>query len=53
MLAALKKEKLRTPPGTKFVYSDIGFIVLGEIVQRLTGNKSAGSTFIADGDVEL
>ncbi len=34
MLAALKKEKLRTPPGTKFVYSDIGFIVLGEIVNR-------------------
>ncbi|MGH9949482.1 MAG: serine hydrolase domain-containing protein, partial [Pyrinomonadaceae bacterium] len=28
MLAALKKEKLRNPPGTKFVYSDIGFIVL-------------------------
>src|SRR5687768_4110837 len=35
MLAALKKEKLRNPPGTKFVYSDIGFIVLGEIVERL------------------
>lgn len=37
MLAALKKEKLRAAPGTKFVYSDIGFIVLGEIVQRITG----------------
>ncbi|MFZ1700498.1 MAG: exo-beta-N-acetylmuramidase NamZ domain-containing protein [Pyrinomonadaceae bacterium] len=36
MLAALKKEKLRNPPGTKFVYSDIGFIVLGEIVSRLS-----------------
>lgn len=36
MLAALKKEKLRTPPGTKFVYSDINFIVLGELVQRIT-----------------
>ncbi len=35
MLAALKKEKLRTPPGTKFVYSDIEFIVLGEIVTRV------------------
>ncbi len=34
MLAALKKEKLRTPPGTRFVYSDIGFIVLGEIIYR-------------------
>ncbi|MBE7516672.1 MAG: DUF1343 domain-containing protein [Chloracidobacterium sp.] len=39
MLAALKKEKLRTPPGTKFVYSDIGFIVLGEIVQRISGES--------------
>lgn len=38
MLAALKKEKLRNPPGTRFVYSDIGFIVLGEIVQRV-GNE--------------
>lgn len=35
MLAALKKEKLRNPPGTRFVYSDVGFIVLGEIVQRI------------------
>ncbi len=34
MLAALKKEKLRNPPGTKFVYSDIGFIVLEEILYR-------------------
>ncbi len=32
MLAALKKEKLKSPPGTRFVYSDIGFIVLGEII---------------------
>ncbi len=37
MLAALKKEKLRTPPGTKFVYSDIGFIVLGEIAEKISG----------------
>jgi uncharacterized protein YbbC (DUF1343 family)/CubicO group peptidase (beta-lactamase class C family) len=38
MLGALKKEKLRTPPGTKFVYSDIGFIVLGEIVGRVSNS---------------
>ncbi len=38
MLKALEKEPLRNPPGTKFVYSDIGFIVLGEIVSRLSGN---------------
>ncbi len=37
MLQALKKEKLRNPPGTKFVYSDIGFIVLAEIVGRVKG----------------
>jgi uncharacterized protein YbbC (DUF1343 family)/CubicO group peptidase (beta-lactamase class C family) len=37
MLQALYKEKLRQAPGTKFVYSDIGFIVLGEIVQRISG----------------
>jgi uncharacterized protein YbbC (DUF1343 family)/CubicO group peptidase (beta-lactamase class C family) len=36
MLEALKKEKLRNPPGTRFVYSDIGFIVLGEIVERVS-----------------
>ncbi|HEX6278454.1 MAG TPA: serine hydrolase domain-containing protein, partial [Pyrinomonadaceae bacterium] len=37
MLGALKKEKLRNPPGTRFVYSDIGFIVLGEIIERVSG----------------
>ncbi len=37
MMQALAKEKLRTPPGTKFVYSDIGFIALGEIVERASG----------------
>ena len=51
MLAALKKEKLRTPPGTKFVYSDIGFIVLGEIVQRLTGNEVGPGSFLFTGDL--
>lgn len=37
MLQALYKEKLRQAPGTKFVYSDIGFIVLGEIVAKVSG----------------
>lgn len=31
------EEKLQNPPGAKFVYSDINFIVLGELVQRLSG----------------
>lgn len=37
MLKNLYKERLRNPPGARFVYSDIGFIVLGEIVQRVSG----------------
>ncbi len=41
MLAALKKEKLRAPPGTRFVYSDIGFIVLDEVLSRVTSNGDA------------
>ena len=40
MLAALKKEKLRASPGTRFVYSDIGFIVLGEIIERISGTPA-------------
>ena len=46
MLAALQKEKLRNPPGTRFVYSDIGFIVLGEIVSRVS--KTYLNSFIFD-----
>lgn len=29
--------KLRSEPGTRFTYSDVGFIVLGAIVEKLTG----------------
>lgn len=45
MLEALKKEKLRNPPGMKFVYSDIGFIVLGEIIERVSGNELGVFTY--------
>ncbi len=31
------EETLEAPPGSRFVYSDINFIVLGELVQRLSG----------------
>ncbi|HEY6274018.1 MAG TPA: exo-beta-N-acetylmuramidase NamZ domain-containing protein [Terriglobales bacterium] len=31
------EEKLQAPPGAQFVYSDINFIVLGELVQQLSG----------------
>ncbi len=30
-------EPLQDPPGSKFVYSDINFIVLGELVRKITG----------------
>jgi len=33
----LIKEPLRNPPGNRFVYSDIGFIALGEVVHRVSG----------------
>jgi uncharacterized protein YbbC (DUF1343 family)/CubicO group peptidase (beta-lactamase class C family) len=42
MLQALYKEKLRQPSGTKFVYSDINFIVLAEIVERSSGKTRDG-----------
>src|SRR5262249_8075050 len=29
--------KLKAPPGTKFIYSDVGYIVLGRIVEQLAG----------------
>jgi uncharacterized protein YbbC (DUF1343 family)/CubicO group peptidase (beta-lactamase class C family) len=31
------EEKLQTPPGSQFVYSDINFIELGELVQTMSG----------------
>ncbi|HEY3788494.1 MAG TPA: serine hydrolase domain-containing protein [Urbifossiella sp.] len=33
-IAALK---LEVPPGTRFKYSDVGFIVLGELVEKISG----------------
>lgn len=33
----LIKEPLRNSPGTRFVYSDIGYIALGEVVKRVSG----------------
>ncbi len=30
-------EPLRQPPGARFVYSDIGYIALGEVVHRVSG----------------
>lgn len=33
----LIKEPLRNPPGTRFVYSDLNYIALGEVVHRASG----------------
>jgi serine-type D-Ala-D-Ala carboxypeptidase len=35
--AAIANEPLEYPPGSRVVYSDLGFIVLGFLLQRLTG----------------
>jgi CubicO group peptidase (beta-lactamase class C family) len=37
VLAAVMAEPLVREPGTQIEYSDLGFILLGEIVERLTG----------------
>ena len=37
MVAAICKEPLEYAPGTKTIYSDLGFILLGEILERTTG----------------
>ncbi len=37
MLEAICNEPLEYAPGTKNVYSDLGFILLGEILERATG----------------
>jgi CubicO group peptidase (beta-lactamase class C family) len=36
----LYREPLRNPPGSRFVYSDIGFIALGEVVHRVSGQNT-------------
>jgi beta-N-acetylhexosaminidase len=36
-IAAICKEPLEYEPGTKTIYSDLGFILLGEILERATG----------------
>jgi uncharacterized protein YbbC (DUF1343 family)/CubicO group peptidase (beta-lactamase class C family) len=35
----LYREPLRNKPGARFVYSDIGFITLGEVVHRVSGQS--------------
>jgi CubicO group peptidase (beta-lactamase class C family) len=37
-LERIAELKLEAPPGTRFKYSDVGFIVLGELVHKLGGS---------------
>jgi CubicO group peptidase (beta-lactamase class C family) len=37
MLAEILRTPLRSPPGAKYAYSDLGYILLGEIVERAGG----------------
>jgi len=39
ILARVLAEPLVREPGTQIVYSDLGFILLGEIIERLTGES--------------
>ena len=41
VLAAIAAEPLQNRPGERVVYSDLGFIVLGYLLQRLSGQKLA------------
>jgi uncharacterized protein YbbC (DUF1343 family) len=43
-LALVASERPRQPPGTHMVYSDINFIVLGELVARVSGQSLAQYT---------
>ena len=38
-IAAICREPLEYAPGTKTIYSDLGFILLGEILERATGKN--------------
>lgn len=41
ILARLFAEPLEAEPGTRALYSDLGFILLGEIIERMTGQPLA------------
>ncbi len=43
-LARIAAERPLSPPGSEFVYSDLNFIVLGAVVERLSGQSLDGYT---------
>jgi CubicO group peptidase (beta-lactamase class C family) len=38
-ISLAKSEKVQHEPGTQFIYSDINYILLGEIIQQITGRQ--------------
>lgn len=40
-VGVIANEKLEYPPGTRVVYSDLGFITLGLLLERVTGHRIA------------
>jgi CubicO group peptidase (beta-lactamase class C family) len=38
-LSRIYQTRLVAPPGQRFIYSDLGFVVLGKIVEKLTGQS--------------
>jgi uncharacterized protein YbbC (DUF1343 family) len=38
-LKMISEEKPFSPPGTRFIYSDINFIILGELVRQISGQS--------------
>ena len=39
IISAVKNERLVSEPGTEYLYSDLGFILLGEIVDKVSGQR--------------
>lgn len=39
IIEAIKKEPLEYEPGTKYVYSDLGMIMLAEIIHKVSGDR--------------
>jgi CubicO group peptidase (beta-lactamase class C family) len=37
LLAAIAREPLEAPPGTRFIYSDVGYLLLQAVIERATG----------------
>ncbi|MFV0388256.1 MAG: exo-beta-N-acetylmuramidase NamZ domain-containing protein [Pyrinomonadaceae bacterium] len=53
LINALKSEKLINPRGTKFVYSDINYEILGEIIERVTRIDQADILLARSNDLRM